>query len=253
MPAAVPAGGDPDGDLVGTGWVTGGSDRRPSTLEVQAAIDASTSALEAAERRSEELAAALAGAVAEQADRAEVAEQALAALHESDANMSAVYEQLGRLGHVVRAAHAESERLLAQRAKAESGREETLAALAELEERLRRAEDEQSGAAADSGSTAPTDFEREAAAAALTEVRAMEVEARLAVRTAEERAESVRGKADSLRRAAQAEREARARPSGRGRPVEPPPRWRPQWPRPGRRWPTVSTASWRTRWHTVTS
>lgn len=200
-----------DGDLVGTGWVTGGSDRRPSTLEVQAAIDASTSALEAAERRSEELAAALAGAVAEQADRAEVAEQALAALHESDANMSAVYEQLGRLGHVVRAAHAESEGLLAQRAKAESGREETLAALAELEERLRRAEDEQSGAAADSGSTAPTDFEREAAAAALTEVRAMEVEARLAVRTAEERAESVRGKADSLRRAAQAEREARAR------------------------------------------
>ncbi|WP_337456120.1 chromosome segregation protein SMC [Prescottella sp. D32] len=200
-----------DGDLVGTGWVTGGSDRRPSTLEVQAAIDASTSALEAAERRSEELAAALAGAVAEQANRAEVAEQALAALHESDANMSAVYEQLGRLGHVVRAAHAESERLLAQRAKAESGREETLAALAELEERLRRAEDEQSGAAADSGSTAPTDFEREAAAAALTEVRAMEVEARLAVRTAEERAESVRGKADSLRRAAQAEREARAR------------------------------------------
>lgn len=200
-----------DGDLVGTGWVTGGSDRRPSTLEVQAAIDASTSALEAAERRSEELAAALAGAVAEQADRAEVAEQALAALHESDANMSAVYEQLGRLGHVVRAAHAESERLLAQRAKAESGWEETLAALAELEERLRRAEDEQSGAAADSGSTAPTDFEREAAAAALTEVRAVEVEARLAVRTAEERAESVRGKADSLRRAAQAEREARAR------------------------------------------
>ncbi|WP_238772804.1 chromosome segregation protein SMC [Prescottella equi] len=200
-----------DGDLVGTGWVTGGSDRRPSTLEVQAAIDASTSALEAAERRSEELAAALAGAVAEQADRAEVAEQALAALHESDANMSAVYEQLGRLGHVVRAAHAESERLLAQRAKAESGREETLVALAELEERLRRAEDEQSGAAADSGSTAPTDFEREAAAAALTEVRAVEVEARLAVRTAEERAESVRGKADSLRRAAQAEREARAR------------------------------------------
>ncbi|BCN64698.1 chromosome segregation protein SMC [Prescottella equi] len=200
-----------DGDLVGTGWVTGGSDRRPSTLEVQAAIDASTSALEAAERRSEELAAALAGAVAEQADRAEVAEQALAALHESDANMSAVYEQLGRLGQVVRAAHAESERLLAQRAKAESGWEETLAALAELEERLRRAEDEQSGAAADSGSTAPTDFEREAAAAALTEVRAVEVEARLAVRTAEERAESVRGKADSLRRAAQAEREARAR------------------------------------------
>lgn len=200
-----------DGDLVGAGWITGGSDRRPSTLEVQAAIDASATALEAAERRSEELTAALAGAVAEQTDRAEVAEQTLAALHESDANMSAVYEQLGRLGQVVRAANAESERLLAQRAKAESGRAETLAALAELEERLRNAEDEQSGAAAESGSAAPTDLEREAAAAALTEVRAVEVEARLAVRTAEERAESVRGKADSLRRAAQVERDARAR------------------------------------------
>ncbi|PTR31885.1 condensin subunit Smc [Rhodococcus sp. OK519] len=202
-----------DGDLVGAGWITGGSDRLPSTLEVQAAIDASTAGLESAERRSQELAAALAGAVAEQSDRAEVAEQALAALHESDATMSAVYEQLGRLGQVVRAAHAESERLLAQRVKAENGREETLTSLAELEERLRRAEDEQSGAAgaSDMDGGAPTEFEREVAAAALTEVRAVEVEARLAVRTAEERAESVRGKADSLRRAAQAERDARAR------------------------------------------
>ena len=41
--------------------------------------------------------------------------------------------------------------------------------------------------------------------------RAAEVEARLAVRTAEERANAVRGRADSLRRAAAAEREARLR------------------------------------------
>lgn len=203
-----------DGDLVGSGWITGGSDRRPSTLEVQAAIDASVTALEAAERRSQELSAALAGAVAEQGDRAEVAEQTLAALHESDATMAAVYEQLGRLGHVVRGARAEAERLVAQRTKAEAGRGETLASLAELEERLRRAEEDLVEPAGGDQSTAggdPTDVEREMAAAALTEVRAVEVEARLAVRTAEERAESVRGKADSLRRAAQAEREARAR------------------------------------------
>ena len=37
------------------------------------------------------------------------------------------------------------------------------------------------------------------------------MEARLAVRTAEERANAVRGRADSLRRAAAAEREARVR------------------------------------------
>ena len=41
--------------------------------------------------------------------------------------------------------------------------------------------------------------------------RSVEVEARLAVRTAEERANAVRGRADSLRRAAAAEREARVR------------------------------------------
>ncbi len=195
------------GDLAGAGWLIGGSERRPSTIEVQSAIDASTVALAETERRAEDLAAALSGALAEQADRAENAEQALAALHESDAAMSAIYEQLGRLGQVARAAHAESDRLSAQRVAAESGRDETITALHELEDRLALAQDQTTGGDdphIDSG-------EREAAAAALTEVRAVEVEARLTLRTAEERAESVRGKADSLRRAARSEREARER------------------------------------------
>ncbi|AYJ49398.1 chromosome segregation protein SMC [Rhodococcus sp. P1Y] len=203
------------GDYVESGWMSGGSDRKPSTLEVQAAIDTSTVELAAAERRSAELEAALSGALAEQADRRESAEQALAALNESDAAMSAVYEQLGRLGQLARSAHAESSRLSDQRAKAESGREEALQALAELEERLRLAEDEQSGSAASPESEDST-YAREAAAAALSEVRSVEVEARLNVRTAEERAQSVRGKADSLRRAARAEREARARAEREG-------------------------------------
>ncbi|MCQ4119301.1 chromosome segregation protein SMC [Rhodococcus tibetensis] len=200
-----------DGDLLGAGWISGGSDRQPSTLEVQAAIDNSVSDLARAERRSEELSAALAGALTEQAARQENAEQALAALNESDAAMSAIYERLGRLGQAARAAHAESDRLTRQREKAESGREETVAALAELEERLRLAEEDSSPAGTESGGSESTSYEREMAAAALAEVRAVEVEARLAVRTAEERAESVRGKADSLRRAAQVERDARAR------------------------------------------
>ncbi|GCE40514.1 Chromosome partition protein smc [Rhodococcus wratislaviensis] len=200
-----------DGDLLGAGWMSGGSDRQPSTLEVQAAIDNSVQDLARAERRAEELSAALSGAVAEQADRQENAEQALAALNESDAAMSAIYERLGRLGQAARAAHAESDRLMAQRDKAESGREDTLTGLAELEERLRMAEQDASPAGADTGGSDSTSIDREMAAAALAEVRAVEVEARLSVRTAEERAESVRGKADSLRRAAQVERDARAR------------------------------------------
>ncbi|AKE89728.1 chromosome segregation protein SMC [Rhodococcus aetherivorans] len=198
------------GDLAGSGWVVGGSGRAPSTLEVQAAIDASRADLDRAVRRSEELSAALAGALAEQAARAEVAEQTLAALNESDAAMSAVYEQLGRLGQAARAAHAESERLAAQHTNAETERDTARREVVELEERLRLAEQEQSDAGADPG-TDSTAVDREVAAAALAEVRAVEMEARLAARTAEERAQALRGKADSLRRAAQAEREARAR------------------------------------------
>ncbi|AXY51840.1 chromosome segregation protein SMC [Rhodococcus ruber] len=198
------------GDLAGSGWVVGGSGRAPSTLEVQAAIDASRTDLDRAVRRSEELSAALAGALAEQAARAEVAEQTLAALNESDAAMSAVYEQLGRLGQAARAAHAESERLAAQRTRAETERDTARREVVELEERLRLAEQEQGDDGADPGTDA-TALDREVAAAALAEVRAVEMEARLAARTAEERAQALRGKADSLRRAARAEREARAR------------------------------------------
>ncbi|MFJ7624605.1 chromosome segregation protein SMC, partial [Rhodococcus erythropolis] len=196
------------GDLHGPGWMIGGSDRQPSTLEVQAAIDASTAELTATESRSEELDAALSGALAEQAARRETAEQTLAALNESDAAMSAIYEQLGRLGQAARVAHAESERLTAQRVRAEEGRGESLTKLADLEERLRVAETDGSAPGHGAESTAA---DREMAAAALAEVRIVEMDARLAVRTAEERAESVRGKADSLRRAAAAEREARIR------------------------------------------
>ena len=53
--------------------------------------------------------------------------------------------------------------------------------------------------------------DRQESAAAAEAARAAEVEARLTVRTAEERANAVRGRADSLRRAATAEREARLR------------------------------------------
>lgn len=199
------------GDLYGTGWVSGGSDRVPSTLEVQAAIDSSRQDLERAQHRAEELAAALTGALAEKEARREGSEQALAALNESDAAISAIYEQLGRLGQAAKAAHAESDRLAAGRERAERELEDAAIQLAELEERLHLAEQDGGGLDEDHSGNDVMRSERETAAAALSELRSMEVEARLAVRTAEERAESVRGKADSLRRAAQAEREARAR------------------------------------------
>ncbi|MFE7801127.1 chromosome segregation protein SMC [Nocardia sp. NPDC057440] len=203
-----------DGDLTGTGWVLGGSDRAPSQLEIQADIDTAKADLVAAQRRAEELEAALSGALAEQTDRKDAVDHALLALHESDQALVAIYDRLGRLGQVARTAQTDFEKLTGQRADTEASREESLASLADLETRLRNAELEHADIDADGIGAAGTESagrDREEAAAALAEARSMEVEARLAVRTAEERAESVRGKADSLRRAARAEREARER------------------------------------------
>jgi chromosome segregation protein len=193
-----------DGDLVGGGWASGGSDRKPSTLEIASEIDRAGTELGAAETKVEELAAALAGAVIEQANRQDAAEQALAALNESDAAIAALYDHLGRVGQQARAAEQEWQKLLSQRGQLEASRTQTLAELAEIEGRLRAAQ-EVAAIVDDS----PAD--REQMQAAADAARATEVEARLAVRTAEERANAVRGQADSLRRKAAAEREARIR------------------------------------------
>jgi chromosome segregation protein len=196
-----------DGDLVGAGWVSGGSDRKLSTLELTSEIDKAGSELAAAETQVAQLSAALSGALTEQTARQDSAEQALAALNESDTAISAMYEQLGRLGQEARTAEDEWKRLLHQREELEAGRAQTVEEVTELETRLRNAQETQHVQVA-----GPSHAEvRQQIAAAAESARGVEVEARLAVRTAEERANAVRGRADSLRRAAAAEREARLR------------------------------------------
>ena len=196
-----------DGDLVGAGWVSGGSDRKLSTLEISSEIDKASSELAAAEAQVAQFGAALSGALTEQAARQDAAEQALAALNESDTAIAAMYDQLGRLGQEARAAEEERNRLLRQRQELEAGRAQTVEEVAALETRLRNVRETQDGHAEE-----PSHAEaRQRIAAAADSARGVEVEARLAVRTAEERANAVRGRADSLRRAAAAEREARVR------------------------------------------
>ncbi|MCV7315856.1 chromosome segregation protein SMC [Mycolicibacillus parakoreensis] len=193
-----------DGDLVGAGWISGGSDHKPSTLEITSEIDRARTQLGEAEEQVSRLGAALAGAVTEQAARQDTAEQALAALKESDAAIAAIYDQLGRLGQQARTAEEDWDRQLHQRAELETRRATTVEELGALETRLRNAESSEPVATAD-----PVD--RRQIAADTDAARGVEVEARLAVRTAEERANALRGQADSLRRQAGAEREARRR------------------------------------------
>ncbi|MFL6062632.1 MAG: chromosome segregation protein SMC [Marmoricola sp.] len=192
-----------DGDLIGAHFAAGGSSSQPSLLEVQAAVDEAGESLSRASHELERLTFTLATLEAEREDAARRVDVALAKLHESDAALAAVAEELGQYGAQARSAKAEAARLEQAIATAQESHASHLAGLAELEERLAQAEtaeDEE-----------PDTDERERLADAARAARAREMEGRLALRTAEERARALHGRADGLRRTAQAEREARAR------------------------------------------
>jgi chromosome segregation protein len=193
-----------DGDVLGTHWAVGGSARSESVIEVQAAVDEARDRMLAAERVLERTAAELEGARAEQQDRREEVGQAKEALGEAKVRKARSSERLNRMRQAATAAEAEVERLRNQRVKVEQSREQALAQLAELEERLAAVSEQDV-------EEDPDTSERDEAAGELTVVRQEEVEARLALRTAEERARGIAGKAESLRRAAHAERQARER------------------------------------------
>src|SRR5690606_18372666 len=155
--------------------------------------------------RAEQLARKLAAAEARRAEAAAVESAALAKLHESDAEMSAVAEQLGRLGTAARTAAEEVEKLAAAEAEARQALEQDRPALAEMEERVGAAEE-----AGDDDAEPPTE-ERDRLLHVARQARQAETEARLALRTGEERARALTGRAESLERTARSEREARER------------------------------------------
>jgi chromosome segregation protein len=193
-----------EGDVFGSQWAVGGSQRSESVIEVQAAVDEAQDRLLAAERTLERTAAELEGARAEQQARRDEVGQAKEALGEAKVRRARSSERLNRMQQAARTAEAEVERLRNQRAKVEESREQALTALAELEERL-------TAVAEQPVDEDPDTEERDQAADDLAVVRQEEMESRLALRTAEERARSIAGKAESLRRAAYAERQARER------------------------------------------
>ncbi|QFU97857.1 Chromosome partition protein Smc [Luteimicrobium xylanilyticum] len=194
------------GDLLAGAHAAGGSASSPGVLHLQAALEEGRHALELAVAAGERARFELAGAAdAEESARARH-DETLARLNESDARLAAVAEELGHLGATARAARAEAERAGERLATAEASLVEQEEALAALAARLEAAElaPEESEDAID----AATD-ERDARAQAATAARQQETEARLALRTSEERARALSGRAQSLARAAAAEREAR--------------------------------------------
>ncbi|MCA1984475.1 chromosome segregation protein SMC [Nocardioides nematodiphilus] len=196
-----------DGDLLGAHRAAGGSTSAPSLIEVQAAVDEAAEQLAAAIAASERSTFETTRLEAERLEAQKRVDVALAKLHESDATLAAVAEELGQHGAHARAARGEADRLTASIAQAEAAREQAVAGLAELEERLARAEE--------APEEEPDTAQRERLAEAAREARQAEMEARLSLRTAEERSRALHGRADGLRRAAQQEREARAKAAAR--------------------------------------
>ncbi len=197
----------PAGDLLGRLRASGGSPGAPSLLELQTAVDDVTQRLAEATRTGERLRFDLSGLDEELAEATSRADAAMAELHESDAAMAALAEQLAHLGGLARSARGEVERLTGTVGDAEAARDRDVAGLAELEQRVAGAE--HTPEAEDDGAELARlgDVARAA--------RAAETEARLALRTAEERGRALAGRASQLDRAVQAEREARAQDRAR--------------------------------------
>jgi chromosome segregation protein len=201
-----------DGDLLGTHWAQGGGARPQSLFEMRAAADEAAAGLAGAEQRCEEAAEALAvAAEAEEAARQAVA-QALARRHEADAAAAEVSGRLGRLAGAARGARDEADRLDAAITSARLAAEKDLTRLEQLRQELAEAE-----ASAEEPDEPLDDDAREDLAERCTAARNAEMEARLEVRTAEERLRAISGRADSLAATAAAERVTRQRAAERRR------------------------------------
>jgi chromosome segregation protein len=199
------------GDLLGSRWAHGGSARPQSLLELRAAADEAAAGLGDAQRRCEEAARQLAEAVrAEETARQSVAET-LARRQRADAAAAEVSGRLGRLAGAARAAREEAVRLEDAIEAARLTAEQGLAKLARLRQDLAAAEQ----AADEPAEPDEAGYLREDLAERCAAARDAEMEARLEVRTAEERLRAIKGRADSLAAAAATERQARERAAQR--------------------------------------
>ncbi|MFJ7591138.1 AAA family ATPase [Streptomyces sp. NPDC097617] len=193
-----------DGDVLGAHLAHGGSAGAPSLIEVQAAVDEAADELAGLGVRCEELTEAQAGAQARRRDAAALVDELAERRRAAAQARAGVAQQLGRLAGQAKGAAGEAERSAAAAAKAQDALEQARAEVEECAERLATAEeipvDEE-----------PDSSRRDRLAADGANARQTEMEARLQLRTHEERVKGLAGRADSLDRAARAEREARTR------------------------------------------
>ncbi|SNX64303.1 condensin subunit Smc [Streptomyces sp. TLI_55] len=193
-----------EGDLLGAHFAHGGSAGAPSLLEVQASVDEAAAELEELAVQCEALTEAQHAAADRRKECAALVEELAERRRAADREKSSVAQQLGRLAGQAKGAAGEAERSTAAAARAQDALDKALQDVEELAERLAVAEEMPV-------EEEPDTAVRDRLAADGANARQTEMEARLQVRTHEERVKGLAGRADSLDRAARAERDARAR------------------------------------------
>ena len=190
-----------DGDVVSRTRVRGGSDANNSAIEISAMIEKSENELRDLVAASERLKFELVRVTEDVANKKQSFDIALSKLNDSDAKMSGLAEQMAVAGQNVKSAQAEVERLAASLAEATEQRtsdeRDLAAAIAQFESQQDPAE--------------PDMTHLEDLRSQVSGARSSEVEARLALRTAEERVAAVGQRALTLEQSAHAERESTSR------------------------------------------
>jgi len=190
-----------DGDVLTSKRVRGGSQSSSSLIEINALIEELSTKLEGLNHECNRLTFEISTAVREVEGKQSAFDVALSQLNESDARIAAITEALAVSGQNMKSASAEVERLNVAITEASSARSRDENELRVASEQLQQ-----------HGEIAEPDHQlAQTLRQRVSQARTTEVEARLAVRTSEERVDSLAARAQALEDGARAEREASER------------------------------------------
>ncbi|HET7013846.1 MAG TPA: AAA family ATPase [Streptosporangiaceae bacterium] len=219
-----------EGDLIGAHWARGGSASGQSLLGLRAAAQAAADELAEAEVAAQRAERQLGEAIEDEEQARQAVSHAQAEMKEVDAAAAEVSGRLGALAGAARAAQDEAGRLVASIAAADRSAEKSRSQLADIERRIATETSQEDAGSDQPGLTdeldGPAQPPRVSSVSAATKqaltdsasaARSTEMDARLEVRTVEERLRAISGRADSLASSAQAERQATIRAAERAR------------------------------------
>jgi chromosome segregation protein len=190
-----------DGDVFSSHRARGGSSSSRSLIEINALVADLSTKLTDVNHKSDRLKFEISNAATEVENKQSGFDSALAKLNESDARIAALTEQLAVSGQNIKSAGAEVDRLTLAINEATSAKSRD-----ENELTIARNQMQHHGEISE-----PDHTRAEVLRNTVSQARTTEVEARLAMRTSEERVTSIAARALALEESAQAERDASER------------------------------------------